>query len=166
MHSENKYHRTTRRGNKAPFGMDRGPQGPHITCATFRTQMVDMHCMWRQGEVQPNSGRSSRRFVSKGLHESSYQQNARARPSLVSQPMISKESTHMRVVLRRAVSGREYHVLFVAFVDFGNKSHRTTLRGNKAPIGMDRGPSGPHIMCATFRKQRVDMQSVWRQGSW
>ena len=39
---------------------------------------------------------------------------------------------------------------FVAFVDFVNKSHRTTPRGNKAPVGMDRGPRGPHIMCSTY----------------
>ena len=32
--------------------MDRGPPGPHITCATFRTQRVDMHCMGREtGQV-------------------------------------------------------------------------------------------------------------------
>ncbi len=30
---------------------------------------------------------------------------------------------------------------------------------------MDRGPSGPHSTCAANRKQRVDMQSMWRQGS-
>ena len=30
---------------------------------------------------------------------------------------------------------------------------------------MDRGPRGPHESCATFRTQRVDMQSMWRQGS-
>ena len=31
---------------------------------------------------------------------------------------------------------------------------------------MDRGPRGPHESCATFRTQRVDMQSMWRQGRW
>jgi len=54
---------------------------------------------------------------------------------------------------------------FVAFVDAIDKSHRTTHRGDKGPSGMDRGPRGPHESCATFRKQRVDMQGMWRQGS-
>ena len=63
---------------------------------------------------------------------------------------------------------------FVAFVDSIDESHRTTVDsideshrhcGNKAPAGLDRGPRGPHDSCATFWKQRVDMQSMWRQGS-
>ncbi len=54
---------------------------------------------------------------------------------------------------------------FVAFVDSIYKSHRTTHCGDKGPAGMDRGPRGPHDSCATFREQRVDMQSMWRQGS-
>jgi hypothetical protein len=37
-----KSHRTTRCGNNAPAGMDRGPRGPHESCATFRKQRVDM----------------------------------------------------------------------------------------------------------------------------
>ena len=51
-------------------------------------------------------------------------------------------------------------------VDARDKSHRTNQRGDKGPAGMDRGPRGPHESCATFRTQRVDMQSMWRQGSW
>ena len=53
----------------------------------------------------------------------------------------------------------------VDVVDARDKSHRTTQRGDNGPAGMDRGPRGPHESCATFRKQRVDMQSMWRQGS-
>ena len=43
--------------------------------------------------------------------------------------------------------------------------HRTAHRSRNGPGGMDRGPSGPHNTCATNRKQRVDMQGMWRQGS-
>jgi len=48
-----KSYRTTRCGNNAPAGMDRGPAGPHESCATFRTQRVDMQGMWRQGSLRP-----------------------------------------------------------------------------------------------------------------
>ena len=60
-----KSHRTTRCGSNAPAGMDRGPRGPHESCATFRTQRGDMQRHVETGQLvqDAHSRKSSSRFL-------------------------------------------------------------------------------------------------------